>query len=702
MSVIICRTSERNQRDANRHVNNISTARLISNNSRKWFLARLITCAVIIICAAPQAVHSLDASDVVTVPCGAETIYGPAVAHNTTFVLRDCYNTTTASVTGLTIHLNGSSGALTKLSIVVENSNQVYVIVHSLSTTSLPSGQIVSLNANISNMNVTFRNVTNDINFTGNSMFRVDLFSVVSNLRIKIGDVRHSRDTNIIKLNWVDSLSRILVLVTNVSLTGNGSLITFDTIVDALRDSTVSMVNVTSSSPLVIIQRAFDVTLPVYTIFAERIQIYLVSCIMSGTARSGDGYLPFLVHFRNTHIDARSNITIADFQMRITSASLAGALLVQNADLGNVYVSIVNFTCIVPSGIAYAVLIQNSTVNWAAIAIDSALISGVNASRLSGFLVVSSAVANSHLFATNVSLSTSQITTRMYLMSLEYSATVGPKPSLSNTSITISNCNLDGVFSMVVYVVSASISATDISILNVAMAAASQYLPIILFSPPGTTDGLTLSVLDSYVVGAYPLRLEALTAVNSNIVVAASTLVITQGGNFPGSPLFALTISTAVLTNTTVSVTATDVVGAPLGVNAGWIVSIQSCTFSGVNASLSFASLTKSGGILYVSNSIFDSMSTVTAAVANNITIPSTLSNQLFCVISTIITRNSTLKMLLPLLVSMDAASSTSDISAMYIGGSTVSQFSGLQVSGVGPASYLQWPNSTLWLDSCN
>lgn len=117
--------------------------------------------------------------------------------------------------------------------------------------------------------------------------------------------------------------------------------------------------------------------------------------------------------------------------------------------------------------------------------------------------------------------------------------------------------------------ISVSLTNTHLSIINVVMPAESQYLPFILTQLPETVDGLILSVLESYLVGVTPVKLEVLTAVNSNIVIYSSSLVVTPSAYFPAHELYALGFYDTVLANTTVTITATDVVGVPSGVKSG-------------------------------------------------------------------------------------------------------------------------------------
>ncbi|CUG85810.1 membrane-associated protein, putative, partial [Bodo saltans] len=768
-----------------RRPNNISSAAHpdYSNTFNLFHALFLVICSVVIMLASPT-VHAIDESGIVTVPCGTETTYGPVVALNTTFLLRDCYNS--PNNTGLIVYLNSASEALAGLSIVVENSNRVYVIVAGVAR--FPPGNMLSLN--ISKVNIVCRNVTNDIaaNF---SMFRISSFSAVRNAYLYVSDVRHFRSTTILNLNYVDSFSGLTVTIANTSSFATNALVSFALIADAVRDSSVTMTNVTSISSFVSLQAGvFDPLLPVYEVFAERTNISLISCAMVGSSNTS----PFAVYISDTHMDQQSHIAIVGLQVQMATAQSLGALLAKNSNIGDVYVSIFNFSSISPNIVVQVVVTQNTTLDGAVIAVNSALISGVTASSALCFSILSSVIANAHLSATNVSLGTFQSTTTLYLLSVQYfttvpapsrlsntiitldnckstaqviaiqnttlngvviavnsvlisgvtapqafcfnilsstvansylsannvslsasqsttvlyllvvqySATVPAPSSLSNTSITLSNCST-AALSAIAHVLNVAVTTTQLSVINVVMSATSPYLPILLSSLPGTTNQLNLTVLDSYLIGAYLIRLDMLTAVNSNVALSASTLVVTQSAYFPSNALFALTIVSAVLTNSTSTVSTTDVVGVPSGLNAGWIVGIASCTFSGVSVSLSFASLTKSGGILYVGDSVLDSTTTVTAAVASSITIPSGFPNQVFYVLSTTFRKNSTLKLLLPPLVRMDAASSTTaGISALYIAGSTLSELSSIQVSGVGPGTHLHWPNGTLWLDSCN
>ncbi|CUG85815.1 transmembrane protein, putative [Bodo saltans] len=660
-----------------------SAAHPDANKKLKWFHAFLVICSVVMLPL--PAVRAIDASGVVTmVPCGNETTYGPVVALNTTFLLRDCYHSQTN--TGLTVNLNSTSGALSGLSIVVENSKRVFVAVVGVGV--WPPNQT---NTSISNVNAVFRNVTNDVE-ASNSLLRVAGFSVVQTVTINMADIRHGRNLSLLAMNYLDTVIQLSVAMKNVISNSTGAVMGLQIISTALRDSTVSMTNVTSSSPLVQTTSAFDPELLVNEILVESTTITLVSCVMSGSSSNS----AFAVSIRDTHMNRQSHITIIGLLVQTSTATIAGALLAQNSNVGDVYVSIANFTSISRNVVVQVVLIQNTTVDGAVIAINFALISGVTASQAFCFNILSSAVANSHLSATNVSLSTSLSTTVLYLLSVQYIATLPARSSMSNTSITLNNCAITAVLSIVVYVVNASVSTTHISITNVVMSATSQYLPIILSSLPGAADGLTLSALDSYLVGAYPVQLEVMKVVNSKIAIASSTLMIARSAYFPSNALFAFTFYDAVIANTTITITATDVVGVPSGANTGWSIGIQYCTFCSVNASLSFASLTNSGGILYVGDSILDNMTVFVAEVVRNMTVPSNFPYAPITLNRSNVVNSSSVMVTLPIEVRVaDGGASSSPVVVISFLNVSVNSF--VAIAGYpGSHTHLIWPNSTL------
>lgn len=232
---------EQQFRQASRHLI-ISSASHPAINKFSGLRALVVFCTLVLL-PPPPTVYAIDLSGIVIVPCGAETSYGPDVALNTTFLLRDCYNSPVN--TGLDVQLNSTSGALSGMFIVVENSNRVYVVVQGVSITTSPSHQITSITASISNMIVVFRNVKNDI-AAEKSMFRVATFSVVSNSSIHVSNVLHLRNTSIVKLNYVNSFHDLLVLIANASSSSTVEVVSFDMVADAFRDLSITLNNVTS------------------------------------------------------------------------------------------------------------------------------------------------------------------------------------------------------------------------------------------------------------------------------------------------------------------------------------------------------------------------------------------------------------------------------------------------------------------------
>jgi hypothetical protein len=91
--------------------------------------------------AAFSSTLALDASGVVYVSCGQDSTFGPDVAAGTTLVMQDCDSG--PSGTGLTVTLSETSGGLSGLSIVVKNSNRVFVVVQA------------DYNLNISDLSIT-------------------------------------------------------------------------------------------------------------------------------------------------------------------------------------------------------------------------------------------------------------------------------------------------------------------------------------------------------------------------------------------------------------------------------------------------------------------------------------------------------------------------------------------------------------------
>ncbi|CUG92379.1 Hypothetical protein, putative, partial [Bodo saltans] len=199
-------------------------------------------------------------------------------------------------------------------------------------------------------------------------------------------------------------------------------------------------------------------------VFVEGAKISAHSCTMNGLGSTNDGSM-FAILLMNTSIDGQSLITIADLKLQVAAADtdgFAGALEAVDSHVSDVNVSVVNVTCISPNTRVAVVLIQNTTVDGAIIAIDFVYMSGVTSSFAINLL--SSVVAKSVMSATNVNLSTSSATG--YVISVQYKASVPAPSRLINTSIVISNAH---TASTLVKTFNVSITATRITVNHTVM-----------------------------------------------------------------------------------------------------------------------------------------------------------------------------------------------------------------------------------------
>jgi hypothetical protein len=180
-------------------------------------------------------VNVVDASEVVAVYCGHNNTYGPHLDVDTTLVLRYCGS---PNGTNITILLNESSGALAGLSIFVEHCSRVSVAVTTASAT-----------ANVSNLTVVLRNVTEDVGTPVTPLPTpllqiLDIGSLLSSM-ISISDVTFRRDREMVLLrNVSESIVRTTLVLSHVTSSSYFPIVMCDTVAKSFLNCALILVNV--------------------------------------------------------------------------------------------------------------------------------------------------------------------------------------------------------------------------------------------------------------------------------------------------------------------------------------------------------------------------------------------------------------------------------------------------------------------------
>jgi hypothetical protein len=623
----------------------------------------------------------------ISVPCGRSNTVGPDIAANTTLMLSGCDSSPNG--TALQVKLNATSGARSGLFIVVQHSNRVYVTVQSL------HGRV-----NVTNLHVVFRNITNDVDNRStpitSAMFRIADCADVVNTSVSVVDVHHARNTSLVRLNYVNRVDGLSLIVANVSSQSTYPVVFFDTIVSGVVDSAVVIANVSyhsmkSLSQSSIIQVGW-VSLPVISV--RRTSMSLVDCTLGGTGSS-----VFAIVLSDARVDDQSHIMVTGLIVEVAVASIAGGLLMLNTNVNRTLASVVNFTCASPRVIVEVVLVQNSTVVDSVIVIDTAWISGAETTVI-GLYLMSSQVTASSIDVAHVTLTEAPSGAALYLVLAAYVASIPSPATLSSTRVTVSNCHITSEEAVILFVSNVSLLDTGMWMSSVATSVISQYIPVILSNFPRPAVGITLSIQDSYLVGAFPVRLELLTIVNSSVVVTSSTLHAAQSVYF-SSATCALMLYGTQLTNTHITVSSTNAIGVPSGANAGPLVMITFSTLQSVGASLVLTSVTTSGGMLSLISSTLQQSTMVSLQVIENVSVPPALLFSLVDVSASTVSGGSAAHVLLPRDVRI-ADNGTSQRSLLSLDRVTVTGHSVFSISGggcssmPGAVSSVLWPNRTL------
>ncbi|CUG17608.1 membrane-associated protein, putative [Bodo saltans] len=639
-----------------------------------------------------------SASVVIYVPCGQLTIYGPVLALNTTLLLSGC----DASPNGTTLNVkfNSSSGARFGLFIVVEHSNRVVVLIQSA-----PS------RVNVTNLNVIFRNITNDVDNRStpltSAMFRIADCSIVMNPSVIVSDVRNVRNTSLVRFNYVDGVSGLSLVVANVTSLSTYPVVYFDTITTVIADSSILLSNVTFQSVKSLSFAAMiqvdNIAQPVIAV--ARTNISVVSCILGGS-----GVNVFAIVLDGAHVDQHSQIVVAGLQAQVTAANIAGGLIVRNSFVGRTSLRLSNYSCIASKVTTYIVLIQNATLaDSTALTMNAVTISRAATTTL-GLYVISSSVIASSIALSNVRFSAASSGTALYVIYARYDASLPLPASFINVNVTMSQCQATSAQAIALCMYNVSLFNTYMLMDSIATAATSQYNPIFFSGDASVASNIILSVRNSYLVGAFPIQFSSLDVEDSTIFVTDSTLRTSKSAYYPNVATSALIFYSTDITNTNITVTSTNVIGVPSGANAASSVEFSYSTLERVTAVVVWTSLTTCGSILKSVSSTFTNSSVLRLQVLENITTPSLFPFSLVDTSFVTVSSSSTIQVLLPPQVQM-ATNGTSLVPLFSLATMTVMDSSVFLISsgaigddsgggGGGALSHMLWTNATLWISN--